>query len=238
MGKKARAVQIAVILLLVVLQELPTSVTQRRYGKCMVEKNPGFLMASYSCVCDPSNSRKDGADGERGKTLLPETDVRYPIFDSISQSCKELRSFFNLARNGRTIFHLRFHQLVLQGAQVILQSVLVQETILYHADRSSLDSLNSCTILSLPLVDDCEAQVWQVIVDFVCDENPVKELSVSIVGDRLGEDGTTSKDASIVEACKKYELATQLCPTLHEAFYNWAIVVSGELRSRGKRRRL
>jgi tetratricopeptide (TPR) repeat protein len=43
-----------------------------------------------------------------------------------------------------------------------------------------------------------------------------------------------SKDALLDEACKKYEAATQLCPTLHEAYYNWAIAISDRAKVRGR----
>jgi tetratricopeptide (TPR) repeat protein len=45
---------------------------------------------------------------------------------------------------------------------------------------------------------------------------------------------STSKDALLDEACKKYEAATQLCPTLHEAYYNWAIAISDRAKVRGR----
>lgn len=38
--------------------------------------------------------------------------------------------------------------------------------------------------------------------------------------DNAGPDmGPPGKDALLEEACKKYEAATQLCPTLHEVHY-------------------
>jgi hypothetical protein len=45
---------------------------------------------------------------------------------------------------------------------------------------------------------------------------------------------SVSKDALLDEACKKYEAATQLCPSLHEAFYNWAIAISDRAKIRGR----
>ncbi|CAA0811567.1 Tetratricopeptide repeat (TPR)-like superfamily protein [Striga hermonthica] len=36
------------------------------------------------------------------------------------------------------------------------------------------------------------------------------------------------------EACKKYEEATRLCPTLNDAYYNWAIAISDRAKMRGR----
>ncbi|KAL2902879.1 Protein HLB1 [Bienertia sinuspersici] len=48
------------------------------------------------------------------------------------------------------------------------------------------------------------------------------------------DSASPSKDALLEEACKKYEEATCLCPTLHDAYYNWAIAISDRARMRGR----
>nr|KJB24143.1 hypothetical protein B456_004G129800 [Gossypium raimondii] len=55
--------------------------------------------------------------------------------------------------------------------------------------------------------------------------------------DNVSPDSTSpSKDALLEEACKKYDEATRLCPTLHDvcAFYNWAIAISDRAKMRGR----
>jgi tetratricopeptide (TPR) repeat protein len=36
------------------------------------------------------------------------------------------------------------------------------------------------------------------------------------------------------EACKKYAEATRLCPTLYDAYYNWAIAIADRAKMRGR----
>ncbi|KAK9756752.1 hypothetical protein RND81_01G118600 [Saponaria officinalis] len=48
------------------------------------------------------------------------------------------------------------------------------------------------------------------------------------------ESTSPSKDALLEEASNKYEEATRLCPTLHDAFYNLAIDISDLARMRGR----
>ncbi|XP_020249285.1 uncharacterized protein LOC109826675, partial [Asparagus officinalis] len=48
------------------------------------------------------------------------------------------------------------------------------------------------------------------------------------------DSGVPSKDALLEEACKKYDEATRLCPTLHDAYYNWAIAISDRAKLRGR----
>ncbi|PNX76198.1 hypothetical protein L195_g032143, partial [Trifolium pratense] len=53
--------------------------------------------------------------------------------------------------------------------------------------------------------------------------------------DNVSPDSTSpSKDALLEEACKKYDEATRLCPTLHDAYYNWAIAISDRAKMRGR----
>ncbi|MCO5572765.1 hypothetical protein L7F22_026524 [Adiantum nelumboides] len=44
----------------------------------------------------------------------------------------------------------------------------------------------------------------------------------------------SGKDQLLEEACSKYKAATDICPTLHEAFYNWAIAISDRAKARGR----
>ncbi|XP_047978330.1 protein HLB1-like [Salvia hispanica] len=48
------------------------------------------------------------------------------------------------------------------------------------------------------------------------------------------ESSSPSKDALLEEACRKYEEATRLCPTLNDAYYNWAIAISDRAKMRGR----
>ncbi|KAG6501569.1 hypothetical protein ZIOFF_041450 [Zingiber officinale] len=52
--------------------------------------------------------------------------------------------------------------------------------------------------------------------------------------DNVGPDSDSSKDALLEEACKKYEEAIRLCPTLYDAHYNWAIAISDRAKMRGR----
>ncbi|KAK7840173.1 protein hlb1 [Quercus suber] len=62
-----------------------------------------------------------------------------------------------------------------------------------------------------------------------------EELWKQESADNVSQDSTSpSKDALLEEACKKYDEATHLCPTLHDAFYNWAIAISDRAKMRGR----
>ncbi|KAG9142869.1 hypothetical protein Leryth_005616 [Lithospermum erythrorhizon] len=53
--------------------------------------------------------------------------------------------------------------------------------------------------------------------------------------DNISPDATSpSKDALLEEASRKYEEATRLCPTLNDAYYNWAIAISDRAKMRGR----
>ncbi|GMP96792.1 hypothetical protein CsSME_00045282 [Camellia sinensis var. sinensis] len=53
--------------------------------------------------------------------------------------------------------------------------------------------------------------------------------------DNVSPDSSSpSKDDLLEEACKKYDEATHLCPTLHDAYYNWAIAISDRAKMRGR----
>ncbi|KAI8005626.1 Protein HLB1, partial [Camellia lanceoleosa] len=48
------------------------------------------------------------------------------------------------------------------------------------------------------------------------------------------DSSSPSKDDLLEEACKKYDEATHLCPTLHDAYYNWAIAISDRAKMCGR----
>ncbi|MCO5603943.1 hypothetical protein L7F22_058100 [Adiantum nelumboides] len=58
----------------------------------------------------------------------------------------------------------------------------------------------------------------------------LQESADNINSDTVG----SGKDQLLEEACSKYKAATDICPTLHEAFYNWAIAISDRAKARGR----
>jgi hypothetical protein len=52
--------------------------------------------------------------------------------------------------------------------------------------------------------------------------------------DNVDPNSSSSKDALLEEACKKYAEATRLCPTLYDAYYNWAIAIADRAKMRGR----
>ncbi|CAL5439176.1 unnamed protein product [Camellia sinensis] len=63
----------------------------------------------------------------------------------------------------------------------------------------------------------------------------IKEDSLEESADNVSPDSSSpSKDDLLEEACKKYDEATHLCPTLHDAYYNWAIAISDQAKIRGR----
>ncbi|KAG5249493.1 protein HLB [Salix suchowensis] len=74
--------------------------------------------------------------------------------------------------------------------------------------------------------DDYDALYNWALVLQVCEKK---------IADNVSLDSTSpSKDDLLEEACKKYDEATRLCPTLNDAFYNWAIAISDRAKMRGR----